>query len=100
MPRQVLATSQVGLAHKKEVVELALFAPGGGALVVAQLLVAQAFKSFAFAARLLKDSLLLVPQFFPAGKFAFCLLPQLAKRCLASQGKAQFRGGCASLQFL
>jgi len=55
-----LATSQVGLPQKEEVVELPLFASCRVSLIFMKLLVAQSFESFAFPACLLKDLLLLV----------------------------------------
>jgi hypothetical protein len=86
-PRQFLATPQVSLAQEEEVVELALFAPLGVALVFAELPVAQALEGFAFAASLLKDFLLLVAEVLQPQVFPLHGLPLLVKRLPARHGK-------------
>jgi hypothetical protein len=91
---------QVGLPQQEEVVELTLLAPGRVALVLLQLVIAQALESFTLAACLLKDFLLLVAQILPAQELALGLLALLAQPRFASERKAQFGGGGAGLQLL
>jgi hypothetical protein len=103
--RQILASPsaglpQVGLSQQEEIVELPLFAPGRVALVLLQLAVAQAFESFALAACLLKDFLLLVAQILPTHEFALGVLALLAQPGFAGESKAQLSGGRAGLQLL
>ncbi len=85
--RQILTTSQVGLPHQEQVVELTLLTAKRIALVFAELVVAQAFESFTLSPGLLKDLLLLVPQILPAQQFPFGILPLLAKRRPAFRGQ-------------
>jgi len=65
------------LAHQEEVVLLTLFAAFRFALVFAKLAVAQALEGFAFASRLLKDFLLLIPQCLKPHEFPLHGLPLL-----------------------
>lgn len=85
--RQILTTSQVGLPHQEQVVELTLFLPELIAPVFVELVLAQAFESFTLSPGLLKNPLLLVAQILPTEKFSLRILPLLPQGCLTAQGK-------------
>ncbi len=88
-PRQILTTPQVVTPQKKKIVQLPLFAPRSVTLVLAKLPVPQAFEDFTLAPRMLKNSVLLVPQILQAFELTYNLLMLLSKRSLRQQSKAQ-----------
>jgi hypothetical protein len=98
--RQILATPQVRLAQKKEVIDLPLFAPSRLSLVGVTLLPAQAFNGFALAASLLKDSVLLIAQLLYAQEFLLQCMPFLIKSCFVQKAKAQLGSGRSCVQLL
>ena len=91
--RQILATLQIGLSQKEEVVKFALFQAVCVALVVAKLVVAQAFEGFTLATGLLKDFLLFIPQALQSQELAFDDLLLLVKLSMAREIEAKFGRG-------
>jgi len=88
----------VGQAQEMEIVELALFPPGGGPLIVAHLLIAQALESFALPSRLLIDATLLVAHLFQPREFARPVLPLLANGAFPEECKLHFGSSRACIQ--
>jgi len=99
-PRQILTMPLVGLAEKKQIVELPLFPPGLAATVFGQLAIAQALERFPLAPRSAVDCLLLVAQRFQAQDLPLDLAPLVVQGRVAEQGKTQFCGRRALRQLL
>jgi len=68
----------VGAAQQVQIVELALLAPRCLTVVLVKLPVFQALDGLAFAARLMKDSLLLIAQPLQVRQFSFQLVALFA----------------------
>jgi hypothetical protein len=83
------------LPQQEEIIEPTLFAPGGFALISAQLLIMQALEGFSLTTRLLKDALLLIAQMFQARELAFDAMPVLVQGGFGRQNKTHFCGGCS-----
>jgi hypothetical protein len=64
---------RVRFAHQEEIVKVPLLPPGLLALIVAKLLVAEAFERFPLPAGLAEDALLLVAHVLAAQEFLFHL---------------------------
>ena len=95
-----LAAPQVRLPQQEEVVELALFTTSAVAFVFAQLVITQAFESFAFAARLMKNSLLLIAQLLQAHEFPLQDKTLLPDDGFGFESKVQFGRGRAGAELL